>query len=199
MIELIEFRAIDVEVSRKRKRVICSSLLRRRLKWAEKKGKGGREGKSIEAPWKLEIDLCRYSLIASASNNLRLKTNGLNCATMSYTTSGPFIDTIPRYALIPLKLALLVSKIGQSEPSAFCYIAHRPNNNSNFQTARWRWSVSLIGLIHIENYFWYEFYNEEFNSIKNCKVKIKIGVNNMLLFIRSMLKFKKMGKIIAME
>lgn len=35
------FRAIDVEVSRKRERVICSSLLsRRRLKWAEKEGEG---------------------------------------------------------------------------------------------------------------------------------------------------------------
>lgn len=118
---------------------------------------GGVRGKSIEAPWKLEIDLCRCNLIASASNNLRLKTNGLNRATMSYTTSGPFIDTIPRYALIPLKLVLLVSKIGQVNwaERIYCYTARRPNNNSNFQAvdARWCWSASLIGLIRIENIF----------------------------------------------
>lgn len=151
----------------------------------------GREGKSIEAPWKLEIDLCRCSLIASPSNNLRLKTNGLNRATMSYTTSGPFIDTIPRYALIPLKLALLVSKIGQVANWAEWWIHYRIILRTDriiilIVAATWRWSARLKSVTKVysdififnRNYSCYE----SIRILKNCRIK-------MLLFIRLMLKF----------
>lgn len=59
----------------------------------------------------------------------------LGGAEQNGATSGLLIDAIPRYALIPAKLATLVSKIGQVDwaESAFCYMAHRPNNNSNLQ------------------------------------------------------------------
>lgn len=154
----------------------------------------GREGKSIEAPWKLEIDLCRCSLIASPSNNLRLKTNGLNRATMSYTTSGPFIDTIPRYALIPLKLALLVSKIGRaSSELGRVWIHYRIILRTDriiilIVAATWRWSARLKSVTKVysdififnRNYSCYE----SIRILKSCRIK-------MLLFIRLMLKFER--------